>query len=80
MRKIEALPCVSLATPYPGTEMWQMVVSSNKIPKVISWESYFHHSSELPNIAEVSREDLINISKKADEIKREYLERKARKD
>ncbi|HAV42952.1 TPA: hypothetical protein DCX15_02925 [bacterium] len=73
MERLGCYPCVSLATPYPGTEMWEMAVSSNKIPQNLPWEAHFHHSPKLPNISETNSEDFVKIAIKADEIQREYL-------
>lgn len=56
-----------IATPYPGTEMYDIALKEGLIEKNIPWEYYAPISKKEPAIKlnSISREEVINLQKKA---------------
>lgn len=54
----EGLIGVSIATPFPGTKLWDWCVEHNRIPKKLSWEEFSYRGTPITMCDAVSTEDL----------------------
>ncbi len=60
-----AKPCISIATPYPGTKLWSMVQEMCVVP--LSWDGY-HHQSGVMGFADATDDEWARILREANGV------------
>lgn len=69
MKKINpSHSCWSIATPYPGTELYEICEKEGMIKKEIDWGKFHHHSSEMGFSKNIPRHELVGIAKKIEGV------------
>ena len=65
MKKIRpSHPCWSIATPYPGTELYEICQKEGLIKKGINWSTFHHHSKKMGFSKHINKEDFIKLAEK----------------
>lgn len=50
--------CWSVATPYPGTDLYKIAENKDSLPEDPNWSFFFHHSSRMGVSERLSKEEL----------------------
>lgn len=58
----------SIATPYPGTELYKICQSENILPKNLRWDSFFHQSPDIHLSYKISKDAFSEIVKKTSKV------------
>jgi len=69
MKKIKpSHPCWSIATPYPGTELYDMCKKEGLISDNIKWSKFHHHSKKMGFSKNINHEEFIRLAEKIEKI------------
>lgn len=69
MKKIKpSHPCWSIATPYPGTELYEICEKEGLIKGKFEWEKFHHHSNKMGFSRYINREEFVKLTKKIEKI------------
>ena len=69
----------SIATPYPGTELYDICVSEGLLPKKIDWGTFFHQSPDMYLTNNLTKEETSKIIEEVEKIFEEHNSKKWRK-
>lgn len=68
MKKIKpSHPCWSIATPYPGTELYEICTKEGLI-KDTNWEKFHHHSKKMGFSKNIPKNELVKIAEDIEKI------------
>ncbi|BDZ69008.1 B12-binding domain-containing radical SAM protein [Methanobacterium ferruginis] len=67
---------LSIPTPYPGTELYEIYISRGLIPEDIDWSTFFHQSPEMFRMKGVTREESLETIKEIELIFAKHNESK----
>jgi len=59
---------LSVATPYPGTELYDICLTEGLIPEKIDWSKFFHQSPDMYLTKNLAREDAPKIIEEVEKI------------
>jgi len=69
MKKVKPThPCWSIATPYPGTQLYEECLREGLINKDVDWEKFHHHSKEMGFSKYIPKDRFIKIAEKIEKI------------
>jgi len=68
----------SITTPYPGTELFDMVQSEGVVPSSVDWSTFYHQSPEMFYSNKVSRNEASSLINMTEHIFDEHNRRKRR--
>lgn len=69
----------SVATPYPGTQLFDEAQSEGLIPLSIDWSTFYHQSPEMFYSNSVSRDESLSLINMTESVFDEHNQRKRRK-
>ena len=79
MKELDSHSAVfSVATPYPGTELYDMCRSEGLIPGKIDWSKFFHQSPDMYLTRNLTRVESSKIINEAEKIFKEHNDKKVR--
>ena len=69
MKKVKpSHPCWSIATPYPGTELYDICKSEGLIREDVNWSTYHHHSKNVCFSKQLTQEELLHLAERIERI------------
>lgn len=68
----------SVATPYPGTELYEIYKSEGLIPEKIDWSRFFHQSPDMYLTKNLTKEETSKIIEEVEKIFDEHNDKKWR--
>lgn len=68
----------SITTPYPGTELFDMVQSEGVIPSSVDWSTFYHQSPEMFYSNSVTRDEALSLIKMTEFVFDEHNRKKRR--